>query len=143
MPRAKCLTGEEKAKIDAFFECGLTHRAIGAKIDRSQKVVSSYLKNPDLYNRKKKRGVTSKLSPADKRRICRAASNSTRSSTQIRRDLELLVTPRRVRQVINEQEHLQSARMRCAPTLKPSHIDARLIFAKENMTRRWKTVGLL
>lgn len=141
MPKRCALTSEEKAKINAYHECGKSHRAIAKLIERSQMVVSSYLKNPARYDMKKKRGVKSKLTPADKRRIARLASNSTRSSRQIVEEMQLPVTPKRVRQIINSVPHLKSAKMKLAPRLKPIHITARLEFARENMARDWKIVG--
>ena len=140
MPKGTALTEEEKTRIQAFHESGKSAREISKRIGRSDRVVRSYLKNPAQYDKKKRRGIISKLSPADKRAICRLASNSTRSSRQIAEELELSVTPKRVRQIINAQEHLKSSKMNLAPRLKPAHIEARLTFAKENMDRTWKLV---
>ena len=76
MAKAGSLTAEEKTQIRAYADAGMSHRKIAEKISRSQNVVSRYLKDPKEYDKKKKRGIIRKLSQADKRRICRMASNS-------------------------------------------------------------------
>lgn len=141
MPKSKTLSEVEIAQIEAYNSTGKSTREIGALIGRSNKVVWSYLRNPELYKKKKKRGTTTKLSPQDARRICRVASNSTLSSSAIVKELGLQVTPSRVRQILNNQDHLTSAKMKTAPRLKPIHIQSRLNFAKNNMDRAWNLVG--
>lgn len=140
MPRRKSLSSDEKARIETFAACGKSCRDIGRKIGRSHQVVASYLNNPAQYNKRKKRGVVNKLSPADSRRICRLASNSTLSCRQIAEEMQLPVTPRRISQIIHSQPHLKSAKMQLAPLLKDTHVEARLQFARENMSRDWKLV---
>ena len=143
MPKSFPLSNEEEAKILAYNKCGKSAREVARLIGRSHKVVTIYLKNPALYDKKKKRGVTTKLSPQDKRVIYRLASNSTLSSHQITQEAGVNITPRRIRQVINSNKNLQSEKMKPAPRLKVAHIEARLSFAKENMARAWNLVSFV
>ena len=83
MPRKKPLTFEERGKILAFKETGLSNSAIAKKINRSHSVVDNFIRLKENYNKKKSTGRPEKLSNRDKRIILRNASNSALSVRNI------------------------------------------------------------
>lgn len=139
MPKAWPLTTNGKGRTETYPECGWTHRLSATKIGRSQSLVSRYLKNPDLYSQKQRRGTKLKLEPADRKRICREASNTMRTSRWIKVDLPIPVTPRRIRRIINERDHLQPAKTRSAPSLWGAHINPWKSVAKDKIGQHWET----
>lgn len=131
----------EKGQILALREEGYTYRSIANRIHRSKTLVGKFLMNPDGYGTAKRSGRPSKFSGADRRRIQRNFSNA---STTIRSFVDnsgLEVSRETVRRVINESEHIVRQRMAPAPSMKPVHIERRLVFARENMGTNWATVG--
>lgn len=89
MPSGTSLSQEERRKILAFRECGLSERTIASKISRSKTVVHNFLKSPENYAKTRRPGRPSKLDERDKRNIRRAASvwAATKILTQIQLDV--------------------------------------------------------
>uniref|UniRef100_A0A914QHT3 Transposase n=1 Tax=Panagrolaimus davidi TaxID=227884 RepID=A0A914QHT3_9BILA len=141
MPKGKELTDVEKGKILALHNENISTRGIAKRIKRSQKVVVSYLKNPEGYGLKKhKRGRKSKLTRRQKNQVIQAASNSTKSTKEIKEDLDLCVHRETVRRVLKHSPHIVRAKMLPAPALKPEHIEKRISFARNNMATIWRHV---
>lgn len=69
MGRGKSLSEEEKGKIKAFRELGLTQRLIAKKINRSQNLIGLYLRNIHKYGKNQKGGTYRATSRADRRSI--------------------------------------------------------------------------
>lgn len=84
MPKGTKLTEFEKSQILAFASVGKTHSEISTLVNRSRKVISTFLKDPSSYGIAKHTGRPSKLSVRDKKVISRSASNTTKSCTSIR-----------------------------------------------------------
>lgn len=142
MPRGKELTDVEKGKILALHDENISTRGIAKRIKRSQKVVVDYLKNPAGYGQKKyKRGRKSKLNNRQKNQIIQAASNSTKSTKEIKQELDLDVHRETVRRVIKNSDRIVRAKMLPAPALKPEHIEKRKSFARNNMSTNWRHVS--
>lgn len=142
MGRGSSLTNVEIGKIEALHEEGFSNRCIAGKIGRSKDVVNRFLHNPLGYGTAERSGRPSKLDARDKRRILRRASNTASSSSTIQRELQLNVTPRTVRNVINASPNIVRARMRKAPALTEAHKARRLQFAENNMNRDWSKVSI-
>ncbi|CDF33337.1 unnamed protein product [Chondrus crispus] len=96
MGRGKVLNEHEKELIAGLSQGGRTIRDIAARVQRSKNVVSNFLRAPLEFGRKKSPGRPQKLSPTDKRRLLRAASNETKDSNTLRQELGLSVASRSV-----------------------------------------------
>lgn len=142
MGRAQHLTSEERVKIKTYHDAGLSSREIGRRIMRSHSVVVRFLKNPENGRRTDKRGTKSKLTERDKRRIYREAVNQKRTASQIRAELQLPVTTRRVQQILSSNENLKWYKRLGKPNLTKQHKLHRFHFAEKyiSWTDEWKNV---
>lgn len=140
MPRGNRLSEFEKGQITAYHNEGKSNREIARLLDRGPDVVGSYLRDPNGYGKVKRPGRPSKLSGRDKRRIYRAASNSTSTSTTIKRELGLAVHSRTIRRAISKNSNLVRRKMKRAPALTDDHRRKRVEFASQNMDRDWSKV---
>lgn len=142
MGRGTALTVEERHKISALSEVGLSLKAIAHRIGRTRCVVRSFLHDPDAYGSKRKGKRQPKLSDRDRRRLVAAAANSTRSCQKLAGVLDLKVSRWTVWRAISASPVLRRAKMQTVPRLKKEHIESRLKFGRENMDRDWRTVSL-
>lgn len=108
MPRGSYLSDIEKGKIIAFREEGVSIREISRRLERSDKAIRTFLKDPDNYGKNKKGGRKPKLSARDKRRIIANASNSMKTVNQIREDCGLNVSRWTVNRVLKIVEDCSS-----------------------------------
>ncbi|VDN33846.1 unnamed protein product [Cylicostephanus goldi] len=136
MPHGKALSDFEKGRIMALHSQKWSTRRIAAEIGRSHGVVSKYLADPCSYGSAQHPGRPSSVSDRDKRRIIRAASNSTISSKRIQKDLSLMCTPRTVRRVLERSDNIVRAKMSPCPKLTDLHKKQRLAFAEEKLTQQ-------
>lgn len=134
MPRGTSLTDIEKGQILAYHEENYSYRAIGRKIGRSDFVVRAFLKSPDTYGAKKTRGCVKKLQPRDIRRLNREASKGKLCARELRNQLELPVSIRRVRQVLRSNPNLVYKKRKGQPKLTKTHKKNRVTFARERLT---------
>uniref|UniRef100_A0A914E2I8 Transposase n=1 Tax=Acrobeloides nanus TaxID=290746 RepID=A0A914E2I8_9BILA len=137
MPSGFKLSEFEKGQITTHRANGAKLRDIARLVGRSLKVVWSYLQNPEEYGTAKHTGRPSKLSGRDKRRIYRAASNSTATCIKIKRDLDLTVSPETIRRTISKNPNLVRRKMKKAPALKEVHKRRRLEWVRQNMNHDW------
>lgn len=140
MPKGNYLTQQEKAVILAYSKINMSISGISKEIERSRCVVRNFLKDPDNYGKKYPKTIKKKLTSRDKRRIINTASNSTKTLSQIKRELDLNVSRETIRQVLVTNSNICRSKMMRAPCLKPEHKVARLKFARENMSRDWNLV---
>ena len=101
-----------------------------------------FLLNPERYGNKKSPGRPPVITPAAKRQIIRQCKKGA-SSAEIKRNLHLDVTPRRVRQILQGDANLVYTKRRKAPLLKAEHKGARLKWASEKVTwtiEKWRSV---
>lgn len=136
MPKGLPLSEFEKGQINTLNSMNWTMRRIAAEINRSDRVVRNYLKNPDAYGTAKSTGRPSVVSARAKRRIIKAASNSTISSAQIASSLNLECTPRTVRRVLEQSEVITRSKMTPCPKLTAEHKANRLNFAEEKLQQQ-------
>lgn len=107
MPRGKKLSDEERAKIDAYRESGLSCRQIAFKLHRSPSVVEKYVKRPELYGIKKRSGRPPTITDREKRKIIRLAAIEHKTASEIKGEMHLNITNRRVRQILHASDHLK------------------------------------
>ena len=141
MPSGKQLTEREIGQIEALREEGRGFREIARRINRSDKVVRNYLKDPRRYGTTKNRaGRKKKLTQREMRKIGQEASNSRKSCESIKRNLELNVHRTTVWRAIQQISNIERQKMQKAPKLEPEHIQKRQDFASNNMGRNWNMV---
>ena len=78
------LSLEEKSKIEAHFDCGLSIHEITEKIGRHRKTISSFLHNKENYGKNYKGRTNRATTATDRRSILREASNSHDSAAKIK-----------------------------------------------------------
>lgn len=137
MGRGTVLSLEEKAKIEAYNDSGLSFHKIAEKIGRHRKTVASFLKNKEQYGKNFKGGNNRVLSQADKRAILRQASNSHDSSSKIKEKTGVSASLSTVQRVIRTAAHLQRQKLKKKPPLNVLRKEMRLNFARTHMT--WST----
>ena len=76
MGKAKQLTSEEIGKLKILKELGVSNRQIAKKLNRSECVIRSFLKDPENYGKKYKGRTKEALTAREKRLVLRNASNS-------------------------------------------------------------------
>lgn len=142
MGRGKPLTEEEKGKIKAFMERGLSHRNIANKIGRSQNVVSQFSRNQPGYGKNMKGRTHKVTTAADRRAIIRAASISTCSASKIKEKTGVKASLATVKRVIRSAKHLKRLRIKKKPPLNATRKEKRLQFARESMSynKEWEHI---
>lgn len=142
MPRGKELSLEERAKIEAFLESGLSCRQIAIRIKRSRTVVQNFAKNMEKYGTKKRTGRRSTISERDKRNIIRLAGTEHKTASEIKGEMNLQVTNRRIRQILKGSQHLEYVYRSPVVQLTRAHKEARLSFAHKYLLwdEEWKKV---
>ena len=84
---------------------------------RSRTVEKNYLKDPESYATRKRPSCPPKITNADRRRLFREASKGQLSSRDLQKSQNLLITPRRVRQLLHESPNLVYRNKKTAPAL--------------------------
>lgn len=142
MPRGKLLTYEEKLKIKTFKEAGLSNREIARRINRSHHLVNNFVNLGESYGKNHPKGGNKKLTQKEKSLILTTASSGNLTAGQIKSDLSLTGTKRRVQQILSQNNRYKWTKMAKKPPLTQTHIESRLKFAKTHMTwdEEWKHV---
>ena len=121
MPKGRTLTEEEKTRISVYCKEKHSFSFIANKIKRSRTVVSNFIKNPERYGKTKRPGRRPKLTATARRRLPREASKGKSCSKELQQKLQLDVTLRRVRQVLNQSSNLVYRTRKKAPALTKQH----------------------
>lgn len=141
MTQGKSFSERDRGRILAYVDQGLSYRQIAKKICSNSKyghkAVANFVKNQQNYGKQKRHGPKSRIFPRTKRRIWRAASNSTKSSKQIKNDLGLDIAASTIRKIINNSGWIKQAKMKKAPRFKKNDKPERLRFAHQNMNKDW------
>jgi len=143
MPRNSGLSENEKGKISAFHLSGKSVSYIAKQLSRSRTVVSNFLKDPEGYGAKKRPGRPPKMTNTAKRRLFREASKGQSSSREMQQSLELPVTARRIRQMLNKSPNFVYRRRKTTPALTVRHKQVRVEWVKEKVTwtkQNWENV---
>lgn len=120
MPRGKSLTEAEIAIIDILYKRGDSFRKIAKEIGRTDFVVRSYIKNPTEYGKKKRSGRKPTVDKRTQHKIFEKATKEFKSSTEIKAELNLNITPERIRQIIKKgfRENVEKATFNTTSLLK-------------------------
>lgn len=141
MAAGKKLSDFEKGQITCFLRNNFNLSEIARLLKRSRRVISNYAKSPETYGTKRSSGRPCSLSPREKRKVWKIASNSDASLSTIRALANLSVSKATILRTIHDCTHLVRRKMNTAPCLKKEHKEKRMKFARENMDRNWKTVS--
>ena len=115
------MSEEERGLIRAFWECGKNQKEIAKRLRRSRCVIQNYLRDPDNYGTRKSPGRPSKITPAQKRLLLREASLGNKSADELRRELDLPISTRRVQVVLHDSLNLVSKRTNKDPEMRSAH----------------------
>jgi transposase len=141
MPRGTELTDYEKGQIDARRANGHGYGTIAEALGRSKDAIQNYVTGRFNYGQKRRSGRAKKLIKRDERAIGRAASNSTKSVNDIKREIGTEASKTTVWRAIKRNPVIVRAKMMKTPKLTSEHKTRRLNFAKENMARDWSKVS--
>lgn len=142
MGRRNSLTATEISSINAYKECGLTNRQIAKKLARSHNVINNYCKMKENYGRNWNLEGNKKVDTRTERRIFQNAVNSHMSAKEIKTEMQLSVTTRRVQQILKRNPNAAWRKRVPKPKLTLQHSEHRLAFAQLYMSwsNRWQNV---
>lgn len=126
------MTSEEIAAIKAYKDCGLSNREIAIKIDRSPKVINNYCKLNESYGQNWSKSGNSKIQGRTQRRIVHCATNKRMSASEIKAQMELPVTVRRVQEILQSNPNTIWRKRAPKPKITAKHAEARLAFARKH-----------
>lgn len=129
MSRGKPLSLNEKHTIKKLRGKKMTLTEIARVMNRSISLVSTYLKNPKGYGVKKSPGMVPKISPQAKRQIIRLAVQDHKSSSEIKKSLNLEVSDRSIRRILAANPNVIWKKVKTVPVHNAEHIKKRLSFA--------------
>lgn len=132
MPRGCALSESEQIKIKILFESGSNIKTISERIKRHRNTITNFLKNPNNYGSIKRSGRKPTIDDRSKREIRRLAATKNMSAGQIKNQLGLEITKRRVQQILSTSEYLQYRKRLAKPKLLEKHKVARMEFAEEH-----------
>ena len=130
----KCALSEiEKPQIKVLSDKGFLFSVITRDIKRPIKVISSFLQDPEAYGTKKPTGRPPKLSPTARRRVVQETSRKGISTRNFPTSLDLNVTPRRVRQILNSSKDFVYKKRITTPALMKMHKKRREEWVQEKV----------
>ena len=138
MGRKKQLNEFERGQFTVLREMRLNWSEIGRRIGRKGETCKSFFEDQENYGKKHIKGRKSKTSDATKRLICRIASNNMMSSAKIVEELKLQVTPRTMRNVLNDSKYFKYRKLKKKPPLTLLNQKRRLAWAMRQVSFREK-----
>ena len=134
MPRGTKLTDLEKGQITAHNSHGLSERAIAKLVGRSRPAVHAFLTDPGGQNVKKRTGPAKRLKPAGMRRLLREARKGKASARVLKSQLNIPLSTRRIRELLNADQLLRYDKRKACPVLTKAHKEARMNWARAKVT---------
>jgi len=131
MPRGIHLSEEDRGMIKGLAESGQTISYIAARLNRHRNTISNFLKNPENYGKIKRSGRPTEIDERCKRQIRRLAVQDNKSCMEIKGQLNLDVSKRRINQILNQNKMVTYGSRDAVPRLLKRHITARLQFAEQ------------
>jgi transposase len=125
------LSGFERGRIVEMAKSGKTQTEIAREINRSQTVISHFLRSPQAYGNKNPGGRPKKITKKTERRIGRVlARNRFSTAADLVSATDAPVHPRTMRNYLRDKG-LCFLSLRKAPFLTPAHKEKRLEFARK------------
>lgn len=142
MGKGKYLSQSEQILVRELKSRGESNRKIARVIHRSEAAIRNLLKKGKTYGVKKKTKGNSKITNRVRNQIIQMGDSGNFSAAQIKQEMGLSISKRRVRQILHGSGHLKYTKKAKKPNLQPAHISARLNFAKKYMswTTEWDNV---
>jgi transposase len=142
MGRGKQLSVEETSAIKAYKDCGQSNRQIALKLGRSEHCIRNYYKLMENYGKNWKSKGNMKVNERTKKHIFHNAVNNHMNSADIKAQMQLPITSRRVRQILHQNPLAGWCKRVSKPNITPLHAKARLAFARQHMawTDAWYNV---
>lgn len=138
------LNNFQKGQIVAYADCGLSGRQIGKKIGRAQSTVAKFLQDYNSssnYERRIGSGRKRKTTNTDDQNILSVAIKTrTISAKQIKRDLNMNISPQTIRNRLHEAGYYSHFQVK-KPFVSIINQQRRLTWAKEHLswsTEEWK-----
>jgi len=141
MGKGKRLSEYEKGQIDALRAKGDGYQKIGKALNRSKSAIYDYVNSKT--GQTKSTGRPKKLSRLQELQIVGKASNSFKSLSQIKRELNLNVSKWTIWRTLKKSKFIVRRKLKKVPRLTDDHKVRRLNFAKENMATDWNKVRQL
>ncbi|KAF0691663.1 Aste57867_17154 [Aphanomyces stellatus] len=135
MPRGKNITDEEKGQILAYLRMKKSFRWIARELNRSDKLVRSFVANRRNPTPKAKLGRRVKLTRREIRYTFRLATRNGQSSSQISRALGGKVTRSTVLNILNSSKFVKYMKRRSSPHLTKDHKKRRVEFAAKYLNK--------
>lgn len=142
MGRGKKLSSAEIKVITKLHQENFKIAYIAEKLERSRKVISNFLKDPENYGKKSSPGRPRAVSERDRRAILRVASNSSLTACKIAEQAGVKTNVRNVQKILKESPIIKRKKMKKKPPLTAKHKEDRLKFAMEHVhwKKRWRRV---
>ncbi|KAL7726528.1 hypothetical protein ACLKA6_001150 [Drosophila palustris] len=131
MPRGTHLLEEDRGLIRGLAEGGKNITYIAARVNRHRNTIANFLKNPETYGQNKRSGRPTDIDMRCKRQIRRLAVEDNKSCTEIKRQLQLDISSRRINQILKGNDFVKYASCDAIPRLLNRHITARLAFGEK------------
>lgn len=136
------LTDLEIGRIQELVASGHSVSAIARRLNRSRTAISNYLKDPDGYGSKYRGGRPSAMTPREKRRVVKMASNQITSATRIKTTANLTASTRTITRFLGSTDILKYAKLNKAPRITKNHEKERAKWAEQmvDFGDKWNTV---
>ena len=130
MKQGPPLAPSEQYIIKKLKKEGMAQKDIASTIKRPPLLVSTYLKSPASYGKRKPTGRPPKVDERAKRLILREAKKGKKSAAEIKADLKVPVTVRQVKRIISSCPDLAYKKAVHTPELTPKHKKDCVYFAR-------------
>jgi transposase len=129
MPRGRQLTDQERGKIDAFLEVGLSYRDIARRLNRAEGTIHYHVKLSKTGGSRKRSERPSKVTKRLVRQIFRFATVKKFSSKHIAAALGGILHHTTIRNILKSTALCKYIKRKSVPALKKRHMVARTNFA--------------
>ena len=142
MGRGSRLSDFERGQIIAYHSSGVSDNKISKLVNRSQNVVSNFLRDKENYGQNMRKGKPIATTFRDRRRLLRSVGNEGKSIMEAKQDNGLTASKTTLWRVCSNAEHLKYLKMISAPKLTNDHKLLRLDWAKKYMSYgdKWQNV---